>query len=224
MSELRYRCLIIDHDDTAVDSTAEIHYPAHVEMMQKLRPGLPPVTLDQWFEKNFDPGVMSFLEDELGLSREELAEEFEIWRAYTSVRIPHFYPGMLDLLRWFRDQGGKIAVVSHSEKDLIERDYLSASDGSPFVPDLIFGWNHDETRRKPHPWPALESLSAFGCAPGEAIILDDLKPGVLMGQASGIAVAGAGWGHRIPKIRRYMEQSCVAYFTTVPEFGRFLRG
>ena len=30
---IRFKCLILDHDDTAVDSTASIHYPAHVEIM-----------------------------------------------------------------------------------------------------------------------------------------------------------------------------------------------
>jgi beta-phosphoglucomutase-like phosphatase (HAD superfamily) len=231
MSALRYRCLIIDHDDTAVDSTAEIHYPAHREMMETLRPGLPVITLEGWFRKNFDPGVMSFLVDELGLSREELVREFEIWRSYTSARVPHFYPGLLELLAWYRSEGGRVAVVSHSERELIERDYRAGtvaggagSGESAFVPDLIFGWNHDESRRKPHPWPALKALSEFGCDPREAIILDDLKPGVLMGKASGIDVAAAGWGHNIPEIRRYMQENCVGYFATVEEFAGFLRG
>ncbi len=223
MTKLRYACLIIDHDDTAVDSSETIHYPAHLEMMKKLRPGLPAISLDGWFQKNFDPGVMGFLVDELGLTKEELLQEFEIWRGFTSERIPNFYPGVLELLREFRSQGGKIAVVSHSERDLIERDYRSASPEDPFIPDLIFGWDHDASRRKPHPWPALEALARFGCDPEEAIILDDLKPGVLMGQASGVSVAGAGWGHQIPAIRAYMEQHCVGYFETVEDFASFLR-
>ena len=25
---MRYKCLVLDHDDTVVDSTASIHYPA----------------------------------------------------------------------------------------------------------------------------------------------------------------------------------------------------
>lgn len=223
MKKLRYTCLIIDHDDTAVDSSEEIHYPAHLEMMRRLRPQLSPVTLDQWFQKNFDPGVVRFLVDELGLTKEELIQEFEIWRSFTSSRIPHFYPGVLDLLRWFRSRGGKIAVVSHSERDLIERDYRSASPEDPIIPDLIFGWDHDESRRKPHPWPALETLARFGCGAEEAIILDDLKPGVLMGQASGVAVAAAGWGHRIPAIRAYMERNCLGYFEAVADFAAYLQ-
>jgi phosphoglycolate phosphatase/pyrophosphatase PpaX len=41
---LRYRCLLVDHDDTAVDSTSAVHYPAHLEALRELRPGRTPPT------------------------------------------------------------------------------------------------------------------------------------------------------------------------------------
>ena len=47
---LRYRLLLLDHDDTTVDSTASIHYPAHVESVRALRPDLEPCSLRRWFE------------------------------------------------------------------------------------------------------------------------------------------------------------------------------
>ena len=50
MAPLRYRLLLLDHDDTTVDSTASIHYPAHVESVRALRPDLEPCTLREWFE------------------------------------------------------------------------------------------------------------------------------------------------------------------------------
>jgi phosphoglycolate phosphatase/pyrophosphatase PpaX len=222
VQRLRFKCLIIDHDDTAVSSTAEIHYPAHREMMKELRPNLPVPTMETWFLKNFDPGVIEYMVGELNMSETELLREFEIWRSYTSTRIPHFFPGILELLREFRRAGGRVVVVSHSERDLIERDYRARTEGDPFLPDLIFGWDHDETRRKPHPWPAQQTLAAFGLEPREAIILDDLKPGVLMGHASGIPVAAAGWGHSIPTIRAYMEANCKGYFSTIESFASYL--
>ena len=33
--ELKYRCLVLDHDDTVVNSTATVHYPCFVEYMEK---------------------------------------------------------------------------------------------------------------------------------------------------------------------------------------------
>ena len=37
MRALRYKCLVLDHDDTAVQSTPEIHYPAFCETVETLR-------------------------------------------------------------------------------------------------------------------------------------------------------------------------------------------
>ena len=36
--ELKYPCLILDHDDTTVNSTATVHHPGFVEYMKKHHP------------------------------------------------------------------------------------------------------------------------------------------------------------------------------------------
>jgi len=221
---LRYRCLILDHDDTAVDSTARVHHPAHVAGLAALRPGRAALDLEGWFLKNFDPGIGVYLRDELGLSAEELREELSIWREHTGRVDPPFYPGFIDTLRAFRAQGGLITVVSHSEAEVVRRHYRAATAGRPLEPDLVFGWEQEEHRRKPSPWPARQILRAFGLQPAQALIVDDLKAGVMMGESSGVAVAAAGWGHNIPLIRSYMRKHCLAYFSTVRDFARFVLG
>jgi phosphoglycolate phosphatase/pyrophosphatase PpaX len=221
MPDLRYRCLILDHDDTAVDSTSSVHYPAHVEVMRQLRPDRRPVDLEGWFRKNFNPGIVSYLKNELGLSEREFGQEYAIWRSFTSSRTPAFYPGMPEILTEFHRRGGRIAVVSHSEPDIILRHYREAGNGCP-LPDLVFGWDAEEERRKPSPWPVLETLRRLNVQPAQALVLDDLKPGVIMARRAGVAAAGAGWAHRIPEIREYMRASCLAFFETVAEFSSFL--
>ncbi len=129
------RCLVLDHDDTAVDSTAAIHYPAHLESMARLRPGVEPVTLEQWFLKNFDPGIGHYLEVELGLSEAEQLIEMSIWRAHTAAGAPRFFDGFVEVLRRFRQRGGLVTVVSHSEAATIQRHYAAAA----FAPDAIYG-------------------------------------------------------------------------------------
>ena len=44
---MRYKCLVLDHDDTVVDSTASIHYPAFLEALKILRPGVQQITLGE---------------------------------------------------------------------------------------------------------------------------------------------------------------------------------
>lgn len=215
-----YRCLLIDHDDTSVDSTRHIHYPAHLEILKTLRPGHTPIGIDGWFEKNFSPGLFDYYTGELGFSEEEMAQEFKIWRSFTTTTVPDFFPGIIPILEEFRSRGGMVAVISHSEEELIRRDYLHRGDG--FLPDLIFGWDHDPERRKPHPWPAEEALRRLGVAPKKAAMLDDLLPGIEMAERAGIDALGAGWGHRVDTISREMRRRCRAYFETVDDLSSFL--
>ena len=39
---MKYKCLILDHDDTTVNSTAEVNYPALLDTLSHLRPGIRP--------------------------------------------------------------------------------------------------------------------------------------------------------------------------------------
>ena len=217
---LRYRCILIDHDDTAVDSTAAIHYPAHLEALRILRPGRRPPSREEWLLCNFH-GIMAYLVGQLGMTEAELRTEFEIWRSYTTTRVPPFFPGFLDLLEDYRSHGGRVAVISHSEKDVIKGHYVAARN-PPFLPDLIFGWEHEEQKRKPSPWPVREALRRFGCTAPESLIVDDLKPGVLMSMATGVPIAAAGWSHQVPEIEQYMRTNAAAYCAGVDDLRALL--
>ncbi len=219
---MKYSCLILDHDDTAVDSTAKIHYPAHVEIMKQLRPELEPVKLEGWFRKNFHPGIMDFLKGELAFNEEELQEELKIWRDFTARKTPHFYPGFLEIIQAFRRSGGIVAVVSHSEKDIIEKHYESAFNGKHFLPDIIYGWSNNAEERKPSPFPVQQILEKYKLSVEEVLVVDDLKPGVDMARASGVPIAAAGWAHQIPEIKDFMQKNCDIYLSTVEEFGDYV--
>jgi phosphoglycolate phosphatase-like HAD superfamily hydrolase len=218
---IRYKCLVIDHDDTSVDSTPHIHYPAFLEAMKILRPDYRGIGIDQYFIKNFDPGLTDFLKKEIGLTEAEMFEEFKIWRSFTDRMIPEFFRGFLDILREYKGQGGIIAVVSHSEKEIIERDYRNRS---PVHPDIIFGWDNDETKRKPEPFPVHEIIKTFGLNREDVLVVDDLKTGLVMAKKSGVKFATAGWAYDIGFIRDFMKKNSDYYFSTVREFGEFVLG
>jgi HAD superfamily hydrolase (TIGR01509 family) len=42
-----------------------------------------------------------------------------------------------------------------------------------------------------------QALAALGRTPDEAVMLDDLSPGISMANAAGIEAVGAGWGHQV---------------------------
>lgn len=221
VAPLRYRCLLLDHDDTTVRGTEEVHYPAHVESVRILRPELEAVSLDGWFEKNHDPGVSTYLKS-LFPTPELMAEEHAIWDRALQRAVPSFYEGFAELLVEFRARGGLIAVISHSPAESIRRAYEAHPLVDQMRPDLVLGWDNDPSRRKPAVWPAEHALTCLGATPEEALVLDDLAPGVKMARAAGVAVAGAGWGHSVPVIKEYMQRECDFYFACVDDFRAFL--
>jgi phosphoglycolate phosphatase-like HAD superfamily hydrolase len=221
---LRYRCLVLDHDDTAVMSTPLVHYPAHVKAMRSLRPSHTPIDLDGWVRKMFDPGLELYLRNEIGFTMEETAQNYRVWREVTSSIIPEFFPGILDILAEFKRRGGILVVASHSEVGFVQRDYRAAGAANEgrVSPDLIFGGNAKAEERKPHPFPVFAALKRFGLARRDVVVVDDLRSGLEMAEAAGVDFVAAGWGHSIPEIRHALQQRGRLYCETVVDFGSFL--
>ena len=71
---MKYRCLVFDHDDTVVNSTATIHHPCFVEYLQKYYPG-ESMGLEEYFLLNFAPGFVPMCRERYGMSDEDLAGE-----------------------------------------------------------------------------------------------------------------------------------------------------
>ncbi len=217
---MKYRCLVFDHDDTVVNSTATIHHPCFEAYLQRYYPGRS-CTLEDYFIKNFSPGFVPMCREEYGMSDEDLAQEGLFWREWVKDHIPAAYPGIREIMERQRAEGGLLCVISHSYEDNIRRDY--AANGLP-APDLVFGWEQPLERRKPYPWPLEEILRRYDLAPSELLMIDDLKPGYDMAAACGVDFAAVGWANDIPAIERFMRQNCRNYFKTVAELAAFLEG
>ncbi len=218
---MKYKCLVLDHDDTVVNSTATIHYPAFIEYLKLRRPHLADnYTLDSYFVKNFHPGILSLLSDEVGLDDRELKEEEKFWSEYVKCHIPAAYPGMAEIISDFKRSGGIIAVSSHSFGEYIIRDYKH--NALP-MPDDIFGWDIPPEKRKPSPDTVLEIMRKYSLEPHEILVVDDLKPGYDMARAAGVHFAAAGWAYNVPEIESFMRANCDYYFKTVAQLKDFLK-
>ena len=218
---MKYRCLILDHDDTAVKSTPDIHYPSFVEALKVLRPEAEPLSFEDFVSYCFDPGFLGLCKDILKFSDDEQEYQYKIWSSYTKAKSPDFYEGFTELLKEYKNLGGIICVVSHSESKQITRDYMLNCN---FTPDLIFGWDLEEHQRKPNPYPVLEIMKRFKLDAQDVLVVDDLKPGLDMARSCNAAFAGAGWSHIIPEIKNYMKKSSDYYFSTVESFKEFVLG
>lgn len=215
---LKYPCLVLDHDDTVVNSTATVHYPCFVEYMEKFFPNVK-MSLEEYFRYNFDPGVIKLFTDICGLTWEQVLHEEAYWKEYARNHIPEAYPGIREILEEQRRRGGKIVVVSHSFSENILRDYRA--NGLP-EPDQIYGWEYPAEQRKPSPWPLRKIQETLGMKPEELLVTDDLKPGYDMAREAGVPFAAAGWANDIGEIESFMRKNCDRYFKTVKEFRDFL--
>ena len=216
----KYKCLVLDHDDTVVNSTASIHYPSFIEYLEDFRPHLVGnYTLESFIVKNFDPGILALLTDEVGLNEEELKEEEEYWVNFVKKHIPSAYDGMAEIIADFKAGGGIVAVNSHSFKHYIERDY--AHNKLP-EPHIIYGWEIPKAMRKPAPDTIFDLMEKYGLSADEILVVDDLKPGYDMARAAGVDFAAAGWAYDVPEIERFMRENCDYYLKSVAELREIL--
>ena len=156
---IKYKCLVLDHDDTVVDSSASIHYPSFVEYLKIARPHLADkYTVEEYFEKNFNPGILELFTDEIGLSEAELEEEEAFWREYVKNHIPNAYPGMSEIIADFKAAGGIVVVDSHSLTNNTIRDYKANALPEP---DYIYGWDIPKEMRKPAPGTIFDLMERF---------------------------------------------------------------
>lgn len=219
---MKYTCLLIDHDDTSVDSSPSIHHLAHMEQMRRLGRENESVGVDQWMKINYSPGILAYLDTVLGLNEEEKALCYTVWREYVQNRIPEFFPGILRILKKFRDRGGHIVVVTHSEEEMVRSHYLHQTEVPGFLPDRIIGWTGDSTKNKPDPWPVFDVMREYGIKKEKILVVDDLKPGIIMAQKAGVDSIGVGWSHRIPEIIEDMRKNCSFYASSIQEFEEIL--
>ena len=215
---MKYKCLVFDHDDTTVNSTAIIHHPCFQAFLDVKRPGRV-CTLTEYFLKNFSPGFLEMCREDYDLSDEEMVEETAFWRRYNEGLVPKAYPGIREIMERQKAEGGLICVVSHSFEDNILRHFRE--NGLP-EPDAVFGWSEPPEHRKPNPYPLEEIMRRFSLAPSDILVIDDAKPGYDMAKKCGVDFAASGWANDIPQIESFMRENCGLYFKTVAEMNSFL--
>lgn len=219
VKSMRYQCLILDHDDTAVDSTGYIHYPSFVQALKELRPNEPVLTLEQFVDYCFNPGFTALCQDIEQFSQSEMQRQQTIWRQYNQALTAQFFSGFPQLVRAFKQRGGKVTVISQSDASKIESDYLTTCH---FKPDIVYGWDAGPGKRKPATYPVKQILQRLQLAPEAALVVDDLRPGLEMAAKCGVPFAAAGWAPKTPRIKAWMQSHADMYFSQVDQLAAFL--
>ena len=200
---MKYPCLVLDHDDTVVKSTVQLHYPAFVHTMAILRPDVTPLSCTEFQEACAHPGLTALLEQTYGYTEEEMAFELADWRNYVKDTLPDAYEGFRELLIAYRQAGGILCVVSQSDRSLIVRDYRHHF---ALTPDYVYDLSY--TPQKPDPAPLLDIMQKTGLTAGQLLTVDDLPAGKQMADAAGVDFAYAGWCNNPPSVHRQMTEQC----------------
>jgi phosphoglycolate phosphatase/pyrophosphatase PpaX len=216
---LRYKCLVLDHDDTVVQSEATVNYPCFCRFLEQYRPGVT-FSLSDYVAGCSHMTFIDMCKTYFAFTDEELNQEYLFWKSYAKTHIPDAYDGLAQVLNTYRQAGGMICVSSMSANENILRDYQTHYG---FIPDRIYGWDLPEEKRKPNPWALKQVMEEFQLQPEEILVVDDMKFAVAMARSAGCPIAFAGWGRKdFPNICAEMEMLCDHSFYSPIDFGKFL--
>ena len=216
---LKYPCLVLDHDDTVVQSEATVNYPFFCYILDQYRPGTK-ISLSQYTEGCFHLGFADMCRQWYGFTEQELVEEYAGWQEYIQDHIPAPFLGIAQILHRQKQEGGLICVVSHSCIQNITRDYQTHFG---LLPDAIYGWDLPEHQRKPSAYPLEQIMNTYHLSPEQLLVVDDMKPAWEMARKVQVPIAFAGWGRRdCPELSQEMTSLCDFSFSTVQELENFL--
>lgn len=216
---LKFPCLVLDHDDTVVQSEATINYPYFCYILDQFRPG-ETITLQEYTLGCYTPGFADMCRQRYHFTEDELVEEYTGWKNYIKSHIPLPYPGIGEIIRKQKEQGGLVCVVSHSSDENILRDYQTHFG---ILPDEIFGWDLPENKRKPSAYPLEAIMEKYKLFPHQLLIVDDMKPAWEMARKVNVPIAFAAWGKLdFPEITNEMRSLCDFSLNSTEELQKFL--
>lgn len=216
---LKFPCLVLDHDDTVVQSETTINYPYFCYILDQFRPGQT-ITLDEYIQGCYHLGFAQMCREKYSFTEQELVDEYQGWKDYIRSHIPAIFPGIERVIRRQKEAGGLVCVVSHSSQEIIVRDYMAHFG---MAPDAIFGWDLPEQQRKPNPYPLEKIMETYNLTPEQLLVVDDMKPAWEMATKAGVPAAFAQWGKQdCPEICSEMRRLCRFTFESPGSLEDFL--
>ncbi len=216
---LKYPCLVLDHDDTVVQSEATVNYPFFCHILDQFRPGTT-ISLEKYVQGCCDLGFADMCRQWYGFTEQELVDEYLGWQEFIKTHIPAPYPGMNRIIRRQQEEGGLICVVSHSCLQNITRDYRLHFQTAP---DAVYGWDLPEAQRKPSTFPLEDIMDKYHLNSRDLLVVDDMKPAWEMASKAGVSIAFAAWGRKdYPQILAQMKKLCDFSFDSPEALESFL--
>ena len=218
---MRFKCLVLDHDDTVVQTEKTMGYPYFRDHIERIRPGKT-LSYEEYVADCNNMVFADMCRQKWGFTDEELLEEYTGWKAYSRVNIPALCEGMDAVIQKHKDQGGIVCVSSLSTREIIERDFMHYVG---FLPDAIYDNDLPSHLRKPNTYALTHIMEQFQLSPSDILMVDDMKLGWQMAHDAGVASGFAGWSKLdFPKLAQEMQNLCDYSFSSPKELEEFLFG
>lgn len=216
---MKYKCIVLDHDDTVVQTEKTIGFPYFRDYIERIRPGMT-LTFQEYVRDCNNMVFADMCRSRWNMTEEELSEEYLGWKAYSRVNVPAVCEGIGDVIRRQKEAGGIVCVSSLSTREIIERDFMHHFG---FLPDAIYDYDLPAHQRKPNPYALEQIMADFSLTLEDILMVDDMKLGWAMANALGIDTAFAGWSKRdFPELSREMRALCSYSFDTPRDLDNFL--
>ena len=216
---LKYKCLVLDHDDTVVQTERHLGFPYFKKYLDQIRPGNE-ITYEQYVRDCSSMVFADMCRARWNMTDEECAAEYKGWCAYYSTNPHPIFPGIDRIIRRQKEEGGLVCVVSLSPARDILRDY---EEHFGIVPDDLYDHDMPRHMRKPNTYPLEQIMKRFDLKPEEILVVDDVKLAWMMAHPLGVPVAYAAWSKvDFPELTTEMRQICDYSFVTVDKLEAFL--
>lgn len=183
------RCILFDLDGTLVDSLDDITRALNMALKDE---GFPQVDR-RVVATHIGEGDWDLVSRLLGGESRDTVERI-IGRFRTVGRdhiTAHAYPGVEQVLLYYRSRGTMMAVVTNKPAGLAERTLEVA--GLSDLVDLLMG-DDGTLPLKPHPDLLLSVLAQLGVETGEAIMVGDSAVDIFAGKAARVLTCGVTYG------------------------------
>ena len=223
---IKYKAIMLDHDDTTVDSTPTINYMSYVNFCNKVmkdKPWYKMMNIQEWYQLMWVNGYDDHIENVMKLNKEEQDLEYNMWKSYISDKHPKFFPGFHEMLVEYKKRGGIIAIVSHSDETAIRRHYAEYEGGEKIEPDVVYGYVRGKPElNKPNVYPVEDLKKKYNLKNEEICVIDDLASGLIMGNRAGIDAIGVLYGEGHESVADEIRKISQYVFDTVQELADFL--
>lgn len=216
---LKYKCLVLDHNDTVVQSEKTLGFPYFKEFMARIRPEVD-LTFADYVKGCHEMPFVDMCRAKWQFTDEELQAEWDGWKEYILTHIPAAYEGMDTIIRRQKEEGGLVCVVSLSGAQSIIRDYLTHFG---LVPDAIYGWDLPKEQQKPNPFPLQDIMTRYQLKPEDLLVVDDMKLGWRMAKALCVDIGFSAWSKTdFPELAEEMRTLCDFTFESTADLEGFL--